>query len=40
MTTALNLDTTISGLGNIVRGKYLVKGTKDYLTICFRIDFE
>ncbi|HCY77941.1 MAG TPA: hypothetical protein DHV28_18700 [Ignavibacteriales bacterium] len=32
MTTALNLDTTNSGLGKIASGKYLVKGTSDYLT--------
>ncbi|MDP2362638.1 MAG: T9SS type A sorting domain-containing protein, partial [Ignavibacteria bacterium] len=32
MTTALNLDTTNIGLGKIAGGKYLVKGTSDYLT--------
>jgi len=32
MTTALNLDTTNTGLGKIAGGKYLVKGTSDYLT--------
>ena len=32
ITTALNLDTTNSGLGKIAGGKYLVKGTSDYLT--------
>jgi tetratricopeptide (TPR) repeat protein len=32
LTTALNLDTTNSGLGKIAGGKYLVKGTSDYLT--------
>ena len=32
MTTALNLDTTNTGLGKIAGGKYLVKGTSDYIT--------
>ena len=32
ITTALNLDTTNSGLGKINGGKYLVKGTSDYLS--------
>ena len=32
LTTALNLDTTNTGLGKIAGGKYLVKGTSDYLT--------
>ena len=32
MTTALNLDTTNSGLGKIAGGKYLVKGASDYLS--------
>ena len=32
ITTALNLDTTNSGLGKMDGGKYLVKGTSDYLT--------
>ena len=32
LTTALNLDTTNSGLGKIAGGKYLVKGTSDYLS--------
>lgn len=32
ITTALNLDTTNSQLGKIAGGKYLVKGTSDYLT--------
>ncbi len=32
ITTALNLDTTNSQLGKIAGGKYLVKGTSDYLS--------
>jgi hypothetical protein len=32
LTTALNLDTTNSGLGKIAGGKYLVKSSSDYLT--------
>ena len=32
ITTALNLDTTNTGLGKISGGKYLVKGTSDYLS--------
>ncbi|HRN27003.1 MAG TPA: T9SS type A sorting domain-containing protein, partial [Ignavibacteriaceae bacterium] len=32
ITTALNLDTTNSQLGKMGNGKYLVKGTSDYLT--------
>ena len=32
MTTALNLDTTNSQLGKMSNGKYLVKGTSDYLS--------
>jgi len=32
ITTALNLDTTNSGFGKIGGGKYLVKGTSDYLS--------
>lgn len=32
ITTALNLDTTNSQLGKMGNGKYLVKGTTDYLT--------
>ncbi|MBP9581972.1 MAG: T9SS type A sorting domain-containing protein, partial [Ignavibacterium sp.] len=32
ITTALNLDTTNSQLGKMGGGKYLVKGTSDYLT--------
>ncbi len=31
ITTALNIDTTGSGLGKIVGGKYHIKGTSDYL---------
>lgn len=32
ITTALNLDTTNTQLGKMGNGKYLVKGTTDYLT--------
>jgi hypothetical protein len=32
LTTALNLDTTNSQLGKTANGKYLIKGSGDYLT--------